>query len=193
MIEVLCKYTKNPCFQTKSLKNCCFGAKIPHRLPIYTDERQGFNSHFCTNELIMIQRIQSVFLFLVDIVLVVLLFVPNAYTRFTAMETTEVAGITLLDQPVMLVAQIVLCILAAATMAMFRNRSLQMKLCMVGVVLSAIFSGLLAYPMMVTLPGIEVTAGPGLYISLANILLFLLARMFIKKDDELVKSTDRIR
>lgn len=141
----------------------------------------------------MIQRIQSVFLFLVDIVLVVLLFVPNAYTRFTAMETTEVAGITLLDQPVMLVAQIVLCILAAATMAMFRNRSLQMKLCMVGVVLSAIFSGLLAYPMMVTLPGIEVTAGPGLYISLANILLFLLARMFIKKDDELVKSTDRIR
>jgi hypothetical protein len=141
----------------------------------------------------MIQRIQSVFLFLIDIVLVVLLFVPYVRTRISAMEQGEWIDVTLLDQPAMLVGQIALCILGAAAMAMFRNRKLQMNLCMVGVVLSAVFSGLLAFPVMVSLQGMETVAAPGLYISLANVVFFLLARVFIKKDDEMVKSADRIR
>lgn len=141
----------------------------------------------------MIQRIQSLFLFLVDIVLVVLLFVPYVKTKITVLQEEQWTDVTLLDSVPMLVGQIALCILAAATMAMFRNRKLQMKLCLLGIVLSAVFSALLAFPLMVTLPGIETIAAPGLYISLANILFFLLARIFIKKDDDMVKSADRLR
>lgn len=141
----------------------------------------------------MIQRIQSLFLFLVDIILVVLLFVPYLRTRITILTDSEWIDITLVDHKAMLVGQIALCILAAATMAMFRNRKLQMKLCLLGVVLSAVFSGLLALQLMITMDGVETVAAPGLYISMVNILLFLLARIFIKKDDDMVKSADRIR
>lgn len=141
----------------------------------------------------MIQRIQSVFLFLIDIVLVVLLFVPYIYTRIPAFAEDGWTGITILDQTPLLVGQIALCILAAATLALYRKRKLQMTLCTVGVVLSLLFSGLMATPLLVGVDIIEYKAAPGLYISFANILLFLLARIFIKKDDDMVKSADRLR
>lgn len=76
---------------------------------------------------------------------------------------------------------------------MFRNRKLQMKLCAAGIVLSLIFSLLLAYNAIFPMTGAQWSLEPGAYISFANVLLFLLARIFIKRDEDLVKSTDRIR
>jgi hypothetical protein len=141
----------------------------------------------------MIQRIQSVFLFLVDIVLVVLLFVP--YTSMTqVVETPDPPQyFTLLDNHGLLVGQILLCVLAAFIMVMFRNRPLQMKLCLVGAGLSLLFTLLLAYNSIFSAPGASWTVEPGTYISLANPVLFLLARNFIHRDENMVKSADRIR
>ena len=143
----------------------------------------------------MIQRIQSLFLFLVDIVLIVLLFVPFMTTSMPDMGEMSI-GFTLLDYPTLIVGQAVLCVIAAAALAMFRNRKLQMRLCIAGMVLSVIFSGFLAaVPMLLNDAGVNgvCKSAPGTWISLANFLLFFLAWRFVKKDDELVKSTDRIR
>ncbi len=141
----------------------------------------------------MIQRIQSVFLFLVDIVLVVLLFVP--YISMTPVVEMPVSSYsyTLFDNPALLVAQVILCVLAAFIMVMFRNRPLQMKLCLVGAGLSLLFTLLLAYNSIFSPPGASWTLEPGTYISLANPVLFLLARNFIHRDENMVKSADRIR
>jgi hypothetical protein len=141
----------------------------------------------------MIQRIQSVFLFLVDIVLVVLLFVPYVSST-VVLETPQPAQYyTLLDNTGLLVGQIILCILAAFTMVMFRNRKLQMKLCLVGAGLSLLFTLLLAYNTLFPMDGVSWKVEPGTYISLANAVLFLLARNFILRDEKMVQSADRIR
>lgn len=141
----------------------------------------------------MIQRIQSLFLFMVDIVLVVLLFVPYSSVTMVVQTPEPPTYYTLIDNPGLLVGQVVLCMLAVVTMVMFRNRALQMKLCVVGVVLSLLFTLLLAYNSIFPMAGAHWNLEPGTYISFANPVLFLLARNFIKRDDNMVKSTDRIR
>jgi len=141
----------------------------------------------------MIQRIQSLFLFLVDIVLVILLFVPYASMTMVTEIPGPVQYYTLMDNSGLLVGQVVLCILAALIMAMFRNRPLQMKLCLAGVALSLLYTLLLAYNAVFPMMGAHWNIEPGTYISFANPVLFLLARNFIKRDENLVKSTDRIR
>lgn len=141
----------------------------------------------------MIQRIQSLFLILVDIVLVVLLFVPYASMTMVTEMPSPVQEYTLIDNPGLLVGQVVLGILATVTMVMFTNRKLQMKLCFVGVVISLVFTLLLAYNSIFPMTGAHWTIEPGTYVSLANPVLFLLARNFIMRDENLVKSTDRIR
>lgn len=143
----------------------------------------------------MIQRIQSLFLFLVDIVLVVLLFVPFM-TAGPPNSTEPPVGMTLLDYPTTIVGQAVLCVIAAAALAMFKNRKAQMKLCIAGMVLSVIFSSFLAViPMLLNdaFGNENSQTSIGTWISLANFLLFFLAWRFVKKDEELVKSMDRIR
>lgn len=141
----------------------------------------------------MIQRIQSLFLILVDVVLIALLFVPYAYYMPVVESPAPYVAVTLLDQPALLIGQIILSILAITTLAMFKNRPLQMKLCLAGIVLSLLYSCLLAYNNIFPVVGVHWEIGPGTWISLGNALMFILARIFIKKDDELVKSVDRLR
>lgn len=144
----------------------------------------------------MIQRIQSLFLFLVDIVLVVLLFVPFTVGHKVA-DPAQLNPVTLIDYPLALVGQAILCVLAAAALAMFRKRKLQMTLCIIGMVISVLYSCLLvafnSIANTVAENEMVYEIGIGTWISLANFLLFFLAWRFVKKDEELVKSMDRIR
>lgn len=140
----------------------------------------------------MIQRVQSLFLILVDLVLVVLLFVPYAYVT-PVVEMPATRSVTLLDVPPLLVGQIIICMLAVVTLTLFRKRALQMKFCVAGMLVSLLYSVFLAYYSLFPLIGAHWEIGPGTYISLANVLLFFLARVFIRKDEELVKSVDRLR
>lgn len=143
----------------------------------------------------MIQRIQSVFLVMVDVVLVILIFVPFMTTKSPMPGEPDMPS-TILDYPAAIVGQALLCIIAAAALAMFKNRKLQMRLCIIGMFLSALYTSLLAaIPMILndTFGNDLSQIAPGTWISLANFLMFFLAWRFVKKDDELVKSMDRIR
>ena len=141
----------------------------------------------------MIQRVQSLFLAMTDLVLVALLFVPFGYTRFPEQSAESDVAVTILYNVPALIGAIVICSLAMMTLAMFRNRELQMKLCIAGIVLSAAYSTFLCLNSFSPPENAVWTIGPGVYVSLVNILLFLLARYFVKKDDDMVKSMDRIR
>jgi hypothetical protein len=143
----------------------------------------------------MIQRIQSLFLFLIDIVLVVLLFVPFLKAHLPG-NPVALTSFTLMDYPSALVGQVVLCIVAGAGVVTFRNRKLQMRICIAGMFLSVVYTCFLAIiPTILNEAGaqIEHHVGAGTWISLANFFLFFLAWKFVKKDEELVKSMDRIR
>jgi hypothetical protein len=155
----------------------------------------------------MIQRIQTVFLFLAAIFAGVLFFSPIAAFEHGA----EVMKLTVLGVNNQVDAQyfnaiytlplLVLTILVVAipmvTIFMYKKRELQIKLSSLNVFLNAIICGLI---FLYYTSNIEKTIAAegvaylfGTYIPLINMVLSILAMRWIKKDIELLKSVDRLR
>ncbi len=157
----------------------------------------------------MIQRIQTVFLALVAILGVVFSFSPilgftgyetdyimNAYkTIAVENEATVIAknmGVGVMQGLVFLVA--------LATILLYKNRSLQMKLSKLNILLLALqIAAIVMYSDVV-----KTAIGPnandvmvnfkfGSIIPIVSLILTYMAIRFIKKDDKLIKSADRLR
>ena len=151
------------------------------------------------NVYVMIQRIQSVYLFGVAVSSIVMFFVPfgevGGYT-LTAMELSNTEEV--LKQTLPLAGLIaVASILALTTIFLFKNRTLQIKLCTLSMILQA---GILVLALFHYLDGVAVElddAQPiysiGIYLPVVGMVLSFLASKTIKKDDDLVKSVDRLR
>lgn len=145
----------------------------------------------------MIQRVQSLFYLLATICAGSLFFLPMV-------TSDKAAGLFMEDQVFNVFDHIGLTIIAAlATLLpfvaifLFKNRSTQLK---VGAS-SLIFPLLLMIAAVLILTGMgkeaELSANlfpkMGIYLSLAAIMFSILGNRFVKKDDELVKSSDRLR
>lgn len=140
----------------------------------------------------MLQRIQTLFLAAVAIIALVLLFVPMYYVTGNGAAQT---GITLTGNILALLVNLLPAGWAVFTIFQFSNRPQQIKFCTLGMLLSA-----LVLAADVFLPGVLFTSdnavltfAPGIYIVPVNILLFFLAARFIRRDEELVRSADRLR
>lgn len=140
----------------------------------------------------MLQRIQTLFLAAVAIIALVLLFVPMYYVTGNGAAQT---GITLTGNILALLVNLLPAGWAVFTIFQFSNRPQQIKFCTLGMLLSA-----LVLAADVFLPGVLFTSGnavltfaPGIYIVPVNILLFFLAARFIRRDEDLVRSADRLR
>lgn len=146
----------------------------------------------------MIQRIQTIYLLLIEIIFISLFFIP-VYEQH--MEKTNIInGMSLLNLPILLVAGFLLSSLAVFTIVQFKKRPLQIKLCNIGMLLSAtIFAAVTTFPKLlageVTVTNIHyhTTFGIGTWLFALPIFLFFLASRAIKKDEELVRSADRLR
>ncbi len=147
----------------------------------------------------MIQRIQSVLLLDVVIVSILLLVFPfvkyeNLFNEFT---------LRVVNQPfcgtwyyVAEALNALILILALATIFLFKNRPLQFKLANLIALLSA---GLLAVLLFTDVVKVESFLGgekqvqwPS-YLPIVAMFSAFVAGMFIKKDENLVRSADRIR
>lgn len=140
----------------------------------------------------MLQRIQTLFLAAVAIIALVLLFVPMYYVTGNGAAQT---GITLTGNILALLVNLLPAGWAVFTIFQFSNRPQQIKFCTLGMLLSA-----LVLAADVFLPGVLFTSdnavltfAPGIYIVPVNILLFFLAARFIRRDEDLVRSADRLR
>lgn len=159
----------------------------------------------------MIQRKQSLFLFLV-ILLSVLLFIPAAAPiSFVNSATSKEFDITLnvlgiytrclsIKEPASYIGLIVLnsliILFSTLTVFKFKNRPMQIKLCYItSVFVLFLMGGMWLYTDLMK----HKTANPqsvyliGFYLPLIQIALLYMAAMAIRKDDQLVKSTDRLR
>jgi len=157
----------------------------------------------------MIQRIQTIFLALVVILGVCFSFVP--ILGFTGYEATYVMNayktVTLDDALTIVsknigvgVMQGLVFLVALVTIFLFKNRSLQIKLSKLNILLVA-----LQIAAIVMYSDIAKTAiGPspndvlisfkfGSTIPVISLILIYLAIRFIKKDDNLIRSADRLR
>jgi hypothetical protein len=143
----------------------------------------------------MIQRIQTIYLFLASLVSGGLIFVFNLWNTLKE----QIFVLDLLQEelvafkliPFMFIASAILSIL---TVFLFKDRKLQFVIGRVIVLINLFLLVLLIY-LSLTLSGETSVSekGIGMFLPILVILLIVLANKAIKKDEDLVKSADRLR
>lgn len=143
----------------------------------------------------MIQRIQTIYLFLASIVSGGLIFVFNLWNtikeKIFVVDLFSKEVITLKLIPFMFILS---AILSIVTIFLFKNRKLQFVVGRIIILINLFLLGLLIY-LSLNLSG-ETTVsekGIGMFLPILAILLIVLANKAIKKDEDLVKSVDRLR
>lgn len=144
----------------------------------------------------MIQRIQTIYLFLASAIAGSLLFVFNLWEtaangKIFAFDLFQNTAILHKMIPVLFIASSVISFIA---IFLFKNRKLQFVIGRIVILINLILLGMLIY-LSLTLSG-ETTVSEkdiGMFIPILVILLSVLANKAIKKDEDLVKSVDRLR
>lgn len=144
----------------------------------------------------MIQRIQTIYLLLAAIVSGGLIFVVNLWE----LETEKVVfakdlflgeGLSLKLIPILFILSTVISVI---TIFKFKNRQNQFVLGRVNILTNLFLLGLLIYHVL-NLSGETIVSekGIGAFFPIIVIVLLVLANKAIKKDEDLVKSVDRLR
>jgi hypothetical protein len=147
----------------------------------------------------MIQRIQTVFLLLAALIAVALFIVPiEVYSS-----ATESFSYTLLPfgvkegtSPIiygLFAANSGVLIFALAAIFQYKNRKRQLKTSRMLLLLSAMQMGLMFVFSLYNAEGFTKSYTWAAYLPVGTIIFALLAGVFIKKDEALVRSADRIR
>lgn len=153
----------------------------------------------------MIQRIQSIYLFLAALFMGGL-FLNSAdlininTTTPSALSDMEYLNDTILDiydQNIMVVLALVTILFALLAIFLFKRRKVQIALSRVGMLVALfflVFSFYLAYADLGPfISSINIVPDFGLFLPVAVIVFLILAQRGIRKDDNLVKSMDRLR
>jgi len=143
----------------------------------------------------MIQRIQTIYLFLASIVSGGLIFVFNLWNtlkeQIFVLDLFQEELVTIKLIPFMFITSAVLSI---STIFLYKDRKLQFVIGRVIVLINLFLLVLLIY-LSLTLSGETSVSekGIGMFLPILVILLIVLANKAIKKDEDLVKSADRLR
>jgi hypothetical protein len=156
----------------------------------------------------MIQRIQTLFLLAIAIFSALLIFIPFETVTIKSTEPGLVLGTySLCLSPtcikegvsgfihVPMALNAIILILALVTIFLYKNRKRQMKLSQLLLVLSALLIGSLFVMPLVKGEAnmMDIDYKIASFIPAINSICAFLAMRFIKKDEELVRSADRIR
>jgi hypothetical protein len=155
----------------------------------------------------MIQRIQTLFLFIVFAAGIAAFFLPIAsFLTEKGYVNLMVLGIIndttfAYELPDTLYLMIVLglsTLIAFVTIFFYKRRMLQVKLIRFGILLNIIYLALIFF---MYAPDMEEAIGvgadylqqPGVYLIIVSVVFLLLASRFIIKDEKLIRSADRLR
>lgn len=145
----------------------------------------------------MIQRIQSVFLLLAAASFGGLLSFPLAISNKPTAQFLADSVYDITDHVALLVLTILGITISLITIFMFRNRPLQLKLGYI-IISLAILLPLAAFLLFTNESAamdttVQVNDQAGMFLPIGGIFFGALAIYFIRKDDRLVKSMDRLR
>lgn len=144
----------------------------------------------------MIQRVQSIYLFLAFLVAGGLIFAFPLWAEQSGKEIFFIDAVN--SDNIYMVITGVLFVLSSLfsliSIFLFKNRSTQILLNRINIVLNFSLLGIIVY-LMLNLPGETSVSekGIGSFLPLIVILLLVLANKAIIKDEKLVKSVDRLR
>jgi len=135
----------------------------------------------------MIQRIQSLYLVLAAIIAGTMPFVFNLWS------TTENAVVFAIDKQYVLAGFMISAVMSLASIFMFKNRKSQFVINRLNIILNFILLAVFVYSSLTTSGEMQVSEkGVGI-LPIISIVLLVLANKAIKKDEDLVKSVDRLR
>lgn len=139
----------------------------------------------------VIQRWQSVLLLIA--VVLMCIFCSTPYANRTAVETAALTPVFVSDAPVFLVLNIAIAVLLFIAIFMFKNLRLQMKVTLITIVLivaSLVTSGIIIYASM---PDAALIWTGGVLLLIAALICAVFALRFMRKDNNLLRSYDRLR
>ena len=136
----------------------------------------------------MIQRIQSIYLALATIVSIGL---PFAFSHYADAEGNAVWA---KEDPIVLGLFGLSALLSFISIFLYKKRQNQFVLGRLAIILNFVLLGVLVYRSQILSGGTAVLEkGIGMIIPLISIVLLALANKAIKRDEDLVKSVDRLR
>jgi len=144
----------------------------------------------------MIQRIQSIYLLIATLLSGGLIFLLNLWVtkqgiKFFALDSLSSDNLVLASVFVLFIGSAVLTLI---TIFQFKKRQLQFVLGRLTILINFILVGILVYFAQNLSGEIKISEkGIGLLIPIFTIVFVALANKAIKKDEELVKSVDRLR
>jgi hypothetical protein len=144
----------------------------------------------------MIQRIQSVYLLLATFLSVGLIFIVNLWTTIAGDKFFVLNAFSSSNFLVKSIAVLffVSGLLSFITIFLFKNRKLQFVMGRIIILINFILLGILVYFSQNLSGEIKISEkGIGLLIPIITIIVITLANKAIKKDEDLVKSVDRLR
>ncbi|MEL6987484.1 MAG: DUF4293 domain-containing protein [Bacteroidota bacterium] len=145
----------------------------------------------------MIQRIQTLFLLIAALSFVALFKLPFATSTAKIGEIFSDGIYNLNDHTLLLGLTVLGILIALGNIFLFKNRPLQMRLSYLLVVVAVCLGALsLMYFMGATKDmqaNQEVHDKAGLYMPIIGVVFGILASVFIRKDENLVRSSDRLR
>ncbi len=143
----------------------------------------------------MIQRIQSLYLLLAGIISGGLTFVFNIWSSANSkLYIMDLFGSSSISEKIVPVLFFVSALLSIVTIFLFNNRKLQFVLGRLNILINLFLLGVLVY-LSLTLSGEAAVSekGIGMFLPVIIIVLLVIANKAIKKDEDLVKSVDRLR
>lgn len=129
----------------------------------------------------MLQRIQTVWIFLAVL--------GAVFLNITAQDFDVLGAYLTIN-----VSTVILILFGVSSIFSFRNRKRQILLNNISIIINALLIGLLAYWLLNLSGGISIPEkGIEPVFPFLSIVCLLLANMYIRKDERLVKSVDRLR
>ncbi len=146
----------------------------------------------------MIQRIQTIFLLLAAASGFGVLATPFATTSTTVQDSVLFADAiyNVQDNAGLLVMFALAGALSLASVFLFKNRQTQMKICRLAIIaniLGFVLAIFIFWRDLAAIHAVTPSDGMGAYLPLAFLVFGILALRFIRKDEETVKSMDRLR
>ncbi|MDT0293265.1 DUF4293 domain-containing protein [Mesonia ostreae] len=136
----------------------------------------------------MIQRIQSIYLFLIIIII-------GLGSYFLSLWTNESGeSVYIIDRLYVLGAFALSAVLALISIFLYKNRKLQFVVNRLNIILNFILLGFFVYWSLMVPGEMQISEnGIGMFLPIISIVLLVMANKAIKKDEALVKSVDRLR
>ena len=142
----------------------------------------------------MIQRKQTLFLLGSTCISVLLLYLP-LFELLPETTSTEIRKLTISTNALLLILNGAIGILSFVSIFLFKNRNLQIRMCNLALLLTCVLIGLIFFLADSMSSGMnqKIHYVYGTYLPLFQILFIFLATLFIRRDEKLVRSADRLR